>query len=141
MTVNLPSPVAIDALDGVELEALLDLADPIRQLYGRAFRELIRLGHQAARSENGNSQLRANLKAQRDTAATLERELAATRSRHDRWRELALPNAKEALLWTAGELLLGLLPFPLPTSPMNYFPQVRRTREFERNDALDTTAT
>jgi hypothetical protein len=36
------------------------------------------------------------------------------------WQDLAKPKVGEAIIWTIAETLLGLVPFPIPTTPVTF---------------------
>ena len=129
---EVPFPFDVDAIDEIELDELIDLAAPMRNLYRKAF---IRLNEDVSTHED----LRANLQnregfivKQHNIMEELSAELQEAQAASKQWQDLAKPRANEAIIWTIVETLLGLAPFPVPTTPVTFFVQVVKYRKVEK---------
>jgi hypothetical protein len=129
----LPFDFDIDALKQMPIDELMDLASPLRSIYKTAF--------------NSIKNYKKKVVNQEEILKEYEKEVEELKSSEKAWRETAKPDAKKAILWTIAECITGLFPFPLPSSPLSYFIDIRKykkmsskKKQYEDNQALSADA-
>lgn len=64
-----------------------------------------------------------------DTIEHLNQEVEQIKESEKFWKKASMPDGKKTILWTVVECATGLLPIPIPTSPISYFIDVLRRRK------------
>ena len=136
-----PSSHRKASFDNVSLGELMDLSAPIRNVYREAYKAVLRTATTIQELENDKHHLSRRIESydetvtyQSEVISELSERLLDVAGSEKFWREAARPNASSAISWTIAELALGILPFPVPTTPLAYFLDVLRYRRQVERD-------
>lgn len=129
---QIPFPFDSEALRDIDFDELLDLSQPFRRLYRRAFQKIkdeFSTSDKLKKNTHSNSGL---LRKHRQVILELNQELKETQDSLQTWKNFAKPNMNETIIWTIVELGLGVIPFPIPTSPVSHFIQAMRYKKMDK---------
>ena len=133
---DFPFPLDAKSLEQIQLNEIYHLSAPVRALYAKAIAKIQDDTFKVENLEldvNTRNELIGQHQQTIDQLATeLEEELLISKE----LKKLAAPNVPETIIWTIIELALGILPLPVPTSPLAHFIQMRR---FQKIKDLETS--
>ena len=128
---KVPFPFNSGEIAKIEVDELIELAEPFRNLYRKAF---VRINEDISTVGNLRTSLQEKEKLivkQHNILDELSAELRDTHLKSKQWQDLAKPKLSESITWTIVETLLGFTPFPIPTSPVTFFVQAHRYKKAE----------
>jgi len=130
---SVPFPFNTDVLREVSIDELMELSSPLRQIYKTAFFTLKNQASHLYSLESETDRLKMKGEIQdkiivgtKDAIKNLNQEVEKLKESEIFWKKASMPDGKKTILWTVVECATGLLPFPVPTSPISYFIDVFR---------------
>ncbi len=130
---SVPFPFDTDVLKEISIDELMALSSPLRQIYKTAFFTLKDQASQLYSLESEADRLKRKGDIQdkisvgtKDAIKNLNQKVEELKESEKFWKKASMPDGKKTILWTVVECATGLLPFPVPTSPIAYFIDVFR---------------
>jgi rRNA-processing protein FCF1 len=123
-----PLPFDLSSLREVPLNELMDMSQPLREIYSQSFENYkvkAELAKESVRSAREAEELVSDYKNQLSQTEAqvnaLKEEILDKANGEKFWREAAKPDAAYMIGWTVIEIAAGFIPVPIPTSPISYF--------------------